>query len=815
MIIFGGKISGPISNDVWVLTNANGLGGVPAWIPLAPTGTPPEAREMHSAVYDQTSNRMIIFGGGGFSFHNDVWVLTNANGLGATPAWIQLSPTGTRPPGRYLTPAAYDPNTNRMIIFGGILEGGSTGNDLWVLTNANGLQATAPTWTQINPLGTPPSPRAPSVVFYDSAVNRTVTFGGYQSGTSFSNDLWALTNGNGLGQSSWIQLMNNNTPGATPIRIETTGVSDTANNRLTVFGGCVADAAGCHPTNATWLLANANGTSGNPTWTQLFPAGNLPQLRHQHTAVYDPTGNRMIVFGGGDDPSYFLNDVWVLTNANGIIGSQPVITQLLPNRGGNAGSVTTQIIGTGLQSGATVKLTGSGPDITGTNTIVPNASVLTTTFNLMGVTPGTRTVVVTNPDNTTVTLTGGFTVEQGGAAQISVNIIGRNVIRIGTPQTFYLALNNTGNVDASPIVASIGLSAPTTGSVPATDPLLDQYQSATVGQIESFAIPTVAANCTQVIPFSVTAPPSATAFHIRAQHQSVMPLTNSVSANASLSGLSTLFTGLLNGPPLFDGCSQPLHGCVACDPLWNRYTGFLNLAQNSHDAYSAANQAFLFKGLETASEITRDAAATVGLAAASELFVDALGIAGVTEAAELQSAVNTLLQAMYDAAKGIYLNEPGAGVIAVVNAAVGASQTDIVYSTKIKNKLGIIKSQALQEAADRWLLALSVVEGAIQTLRTDWSALKTLWDQRNQQRSLYITANTNLCQSVNDYLACLSNQCGGGKTLPPDTGTDDIDLGGPTVTSTDPNTKYGATGSGTPQYVSAGLCTRIERCATA
>jgi hypothetical protein len=212
----------------------------------------------------------------------------------------------------------------------------------------------------------------------------------------------------------------------------------------------------------------------------------------------------------------------------------------------------------------------------------------------------------------------------------------------------------------------------------------------------------------------------------------------------------------------------------------------------------------LFKGLETASEISRDAAAIVGLVTATELFVDALGVAGVTEAAELKSAVNTLLQAMYDATKGIYLNDPGAGETAVANAVLGAAQTDLVYSTKIKNKLGIIKSQALKQAADRWLLALSVVEGAIQTLMNDWSALKTLWDQRNQQRSQYVTANTNLCQSVNDYFSCLNNQCGGGETLPPDTGTDDADLGGTTVTSLDPNAKVGMGGSGPTRYVSGG-----------
>jgi 6-phosphogluconolactonase (cycloisomerase 2 family) len=120
-----------------------------------------------------------------------------------------------------------------------------------------------------------------------------------------------------------------------------------------------------------------------------------------------------------------------------------------PAVGGNAGTVTVQIFGSGFQSGAAVKLTGLGPDIVGSNTTVPNAFVLSTTFNLTGATPGVRNVVVTNPDGTSATLTGGFTVEQGGAAQVSVDIVGRNQIRVGQGgSTFYITYQNTGSVDA-------------------------------------------------------------------------------------------------------------------------------------------------------------------------------------------------------------------------------------------------------------------------------------------------------------------------------------------------------------------------------
>ena len=58
------------------------------------------------------------------------------------------------------------------------------------------------------------------------------------------------------------------------------------------------------------------------TWTQLSPSGTPPVARglHGSTGVYDSGNNRMIVFGGRDGSGNNLNDVWVLTNANGLGG---------------------------------------------------------------------------------------------------------------------------------------------------------------------------------------------------------------------------------------------------------------------------------------------------------------------------------------------------------------------------------------------------------------------------------------------------------------------------------------------------------------
>ncbi len=69
------------------------------WIELNPTGGPPPVRVLHSAVHNPANNRMIVFGGlNGAGFAgvdpklNDVWILENADGLGGTPNWIQPQP---------------------------------------------------------------------------------------------------------------------------------------------------------------------------------------------------------------------------------------------------------------------------------------------------------------------------------------------------------------------------------------------------------------------------------------------------------------------------------------------------------------------------------------------------------------------------------------------------------------------------------------------------------------------------------------------------------------------------------------------------
>jgi hypothetical protein len=187
LIVYGGCFANcsPALSEVKVLTNANGLGGAPAWLPVSVTN--PQERVGHSAVYSLTNNVMISFGGHLAFFgtdQNDTRILANANGLASPSSWHTLSVSGSPPGIRTDHRAAYDQINNRMMIFGGTnlistccprVE--TNYNDAWVLSNATGLGG-ASTWTRLSSSGSLPDARDFHSAVYNSASNRMIVYGG-------------------------------------------------------------------------------------------------------------------------------------------------------------------------------------------------------------------------------------------------------------------------------------------------------------------------------------------------------------------------------------------------------------------------------------------------------------------------------------------------------------------------------------------------------------------------------------------------------------------------------------------------------------
>ena len=110
MMVFGS--CGPGDVRMLGLTGS----GDERWTQLAPSGTPPDVfLAGHSAIYDSANQRAVVFGAETDWSHNDVWSLSLAGG----GAWKHLAPAGTPPAARYLHSAIYDGTNQRMVVFGG------------------------------------------------------------------------------------------------------------------------------------------------------------------------------------------------------------------------------------------------------------------------------------------------------------------------------------------------------------------------------------------------------------------------------------------------------------------------------------------------------------------------------------------------------------------------------------------------------------------------------------------------------------------------------------------------------------------------
>lgn len=175
-LLFGGLISGPVMvNEVWALDLSS---TPPTWAQLAPSGPIPPARAGHFAAYDSERDRLVVYGGQAIyglpipeNFLEDVWALSLSD-----LQWTQLFPTGS--PGRRTGKVAvYDLQRDRMVIYGGTeYTGGATYGraDVWALS------LETPAWTELSPTGSPPlgSPRAAYDPLRDRLVMWPTAFSG-------------------------------------------------------------------------------------------------------------------------------------------------------------------------------------------------------------------------------------------------------------------------------------------------------------------------------------------------------------------------------------------------------------------------------------------------------------------------------------------------------------------------------------------------------------------------------------------------------------------------------------------------------------
>lgn len=138
------------------------------------------------------------------------------------------------------------------------------------------------------------------------------------------------------------------------------------------------------------------------------------------------------------------------------------VTTVTPSHAGSRGSAIVVVGGGGFADGATVALRRAGhADIVAEPVVIDGGgSSLGASFELTGAEEGAWDLVVTNPDDASVVLPAGFTVEEILEPAVFAYVIGRSAVRAGLPSRYTIRYGNTGNVEA--------LAVPLTLLVPAS-----------------------------------------------------------------------------------------------------------------------------------------------------------------------------------------------------------------------------------------------------------------------------------------------------------------------------------------------------------
>jgi hypothetical protein len=328
----------------------------PYWQPLTTVG-----RTHHAAVYDPVRGRVIALMGQmtAIGYGTDYLYDAQALSLGAAPSWSPLASVGgpySSYEGRTFTAAAYDPDSDRVLVHGGFVDGvadpgryvRSALADLWELR----LSA-RPEWREIVVAGPNPGRRFQHAAAYDPARHRLLVFGGFthlpESPTYLDRplaDLWELDLS---GVPAWHELAESGdvpTPG-----LEGTALLDAARERLlfvakdSVWATPLAntgqwqrfDVLGAGPAEGgpavldrardrllvqsgieTWALP----LSVTPTWSKvctmgpdILGEGPGPVVPLAFTITWDPVGDRLVLHGGvgGDEPG--AGRTWFLSFA--------------------------------------------------------------------------------------------------------------------------------------------------------------------------------------------------------------------------------------------------------------------------------------------------------------------------------------------------------------------------------------------------------------------------------------------------------------------------------------------------------------------
>ena len=333
-VIFGGRsTTGYDYEDTWEWDPASG-----AFKDRTTSG--PGARSQHSMVFEKSTGKVLLFGGGFADSGTSIWPETisysdptvrpgpgpSADGTGIALAfgdtwewdpskgtWTQLK-LATGPSARYDSALAWDSQRSRAVLFGGMQKVQAYGDgipqqDMWEWNPAT------PGWTLLPATGQTPTARWGHALAYDPGRGTTVLAGGKDFQTYLGlSDVWDWDPTAG----AWKQRLTGSEANLPAGRMYASLVTDSAQASLDLLAGVVFYQESSTAPNATpygtyqalpsadlWQLQPATATFTNRTTVQ-----NAPSRRQGHAMAFCPVTGKTYVFGGANEKYPVLDDLW-------------------------------------------------------------------------------------------------------------------------------------------------------------------------------------------------------------------------------------------------------------------------------------------------------------------------------------------------------------------------------------------------------------------------------------------------------------------------------------------------------------------------
>lgn len=316
VLVIGGLVYGEdpahhseILNDVWRLRGLRDT-EFPEWLPQPADGDAPDPRWLFGLAYDSAHDRAILHGGArGYTSPcaNDTWILRDASGRAAKPAWSRVRIDGPMPTARGGIRVFYDASTRRLIRFGGHDCFHEYVNEVWVLS-FDDASLRSGRWARLSPdaANGAPAGRAGFAAAYDARTNRLIVHAGNAGGRT-AGDVWILDHANGDAPSAWHRM---DCAGTTPILSSHNAAFDSTTGAMVVFGGTDDTDV---PRRELWRVSGLTETPARCSWTQVPIAEPGPNARLNHSMLVNPRTHDLLIVGG-ESASSAMRDVVVVPN---------------------------------------------------------------------------------------------------------------------------------------------------------------------------------------------------------------------------------------------------------------------------------------------------------------------------------------------------------------------------------------------------------------------------------------------------------------------------------------------------------------------